>query len=151
VNWNDLKMALTTSPGEWACYLDVRTGEVRMVARYGDSDDQPATRDEIHAGLSAGHLIYIEPLGSSVEYRWMAEFAESVADARLRTPLESALEGRGGFRRFKNVLAGHPAEREEWFGFRDARVRAAAREWLAEHGIKPTTSPSPPSRPPRIG
>ncbi|MGH9316937.1 MAG: UPF0158 family protein, partial [Thermoanaerobaculia bacterium] len=93
------------------------------------------------AGLAAGHLIHVEPLGSSVEYGWMAEFAGTVRDARLRDLLEVALDGRGAFRRFKDVLFDRPAERERWFAFRDGRVREAAREWLAEHDVDPTTAP----------
>jgi len=142
VNWDDLEMALTANPAEWSHYLDRRTGEVRMVPidRLDDEGIWPSG-DEIDAGLDAGHLIPIEPIGSSVEYGWMAEFAASVADARLRDRLEVALDGRGAFRRFKNALLDAPDERERWFAFRDARLRAAAREWLAEQGIEPATTP----------
>ncbi len=140
VNWNDLETALTTNPGEWTCYFDVRTGQVQMVPvdRLGDDEDGPS-EDEIDAGLEAGHLIHVEPLGSRVEYAWMAEFVATVADARLRERLEIALDGRGAFRRFKNALLNSPAERERWFAFRDERLRAAAREWLADHHVEPPT------------
>ena len=105
------------------------------VDRLGDDEDGPS-EDEIDAGLEAGHLIHVEPLGSRVEYAWMAEFAATVADARLRERLEIALDGRGAFRRFKNALLNAPAERERWFAFRDERLRAAAREWLADHHVE---------------
>jgi hypothetical protein len=143
VNWDDLEMALTTSPEESMCYLDLRTGEVLMVTRdrFDDDDDAWPSRDEIHAGLTGGHLLAIEPLGSSVEYRWMAEFTATVRDERLRDRLEVALDGRGAFRRFEQVLAGSPAERRRWLGFLDQRTRAAARAWLADRGIEPTTAP----------
>jgi hypothetical protein len=143
VNWDDLEMALTTNPVEWTCYLDVRNGEIQMLpgGHLGEDDDWPS-EEEIDAGLAAGHLIHVEPLGSSIEYGWMAEFASTVGDVRLRDLLEVALNGRGAFRRFKDVLHDYPAEREGWFAFRDGRVRAAAREWLAENGIDPTTAPS---------
>ena len=71
----------------------------------------------------------------------MEEFTGTVGAARLRDRLEVALDGRGAFRRFKNVLLDFPAERERWFAVRDERLRAAAREWLAEQGIEPTTTP----------
>jgi len=35
----------------------------------------------------------------------------------------------------------NPVDRERWFAFRDGRLRAAARRWLAEHGIEATTAP----------
>jgi len=141
VNWDDLEMALTANGDEWTGYLDVRSGAVQMVPvdRLGDGDDWPS-EEEIDAGLDAGHLIHVEPLGSRVEYGWMAEFAATVGDARLRDRLDIALEGRGAFRRFKHALLDVPAERERWFALRGARLHAAAREWLADQGIEPTTA-----------
>jgi Uncharacterised protein family (UPF0158) len=142
VNWDDLEMALTANPGELACYLDLRTGEVQMVpvGRFGDDGDWPS-EDELDAELEAGRLLYVEPIESSVEYGWMAEFAGMVSDVRLRNRLEVALDGRGAFRRFKDVLLDFPTERERWFAFRDERLHAAARERLAEHDIEPRTDP----------
>lgn len=67
--------------------------------------------------------------------------AESVDDAELRGKLEVALDGRGAFRRFKNVLADHRAERERWFAFHGRRPREAMDEWLTDHDIEPTTTP----------
>jgi hypothetical protein len=142
VNWDDLEMGLTTNPGEWICYLDTRNGEVQMLpgGRLGEDDDWPS-EEEIDAGMAAGHLLHVEPLGSSVEYGWMVDFASTVGDPPLRDLLEVALDGRGAFRRFKDALHDHPAERERWFVFQNGRVRAAAREWLAEQGLEPTTAP----------
>ncbi len=142
VNWDDLEMALTSNYGEWTRYLDLETGEVRMVPMNRlDDDDDGLSEDEIDAGLRTRRLIHVEPLDSRVEYRWMAEFTGTVRDARLRDQLEVALDGRGAFRRFKNVLLDLPAERERWFAFRDERLHATAREWLGELGIEPTTAP----------
>lgn len=142
LDWDDLEMALTTRMDEWECYLDLRTGAVHMVrpAPFGD-EDEGLSEEEVDAGLAQGHLIPIEPLPSSVEYGWMVEFAESVAERRLRELLEVALDGRGAFRRFKDVLLGYPAERERWFAVRDRRLREAMLEWLADHEIEPTTRP----------
>ncbi|MGH7413123.1 MAG: UPF0158 family protein [Candidatus Rokuibacteriota bacterium] len=142
VNWDDLGMALTSNAGESTGYLDLRSGEVLMVPvdRFGDDDDRPS-EEEIDSGLAAGHLVHIEPLDSRVEYGWMGDFAVSSRDARLRDRLEVALDGRGAFRRFKDVLLGQSAERERWFALRDQRLHEAAREWLAGHDIEPTTAP----------
>lgn len=137
-------MALTANEGQWTCYLDVRSGEVQMVPIDRLDDDDRPSEEELDDALAAGHLIHVEPLGPSVEYGWMAEFTSSVGDTRLRDRLEVAMDGRGAFRRFKSVLLDHPAERERWFAFRDARLRAAARELLNEHDIEPT--PPPPER-----
>lgn len=140
VNWDDLEMALTWGSDELENFLDLRTGQVRQyrVSSFaGDAQDCELSEDEADAGLAEGYLVRIEPLESSVEFGWMAEFAAAVTNARLRDRLEGALAGRGAFRRFKDVLAGDPAERERWFRFRDARVREAMREWVADHDIEP--------------
>jgi Uncharacterised protein family (UPF0158) len=142
VNWDDLEMALTSDPGEWTCYLDLETGEVRMVPMGGwEDDDDGLSGDEIDDALNAGRLAHVEPLGSRVEYQWMVEFTGTVRNARLRDRLEVALDGRGAFRRFKNALLDFPGERERWFAFREQRLHAAAREWLEAVGLEPTTAP----------
>jgi hypothetical protein len=146
VNWDDLGMALIQDEARWTCYLDLRTGAVEMVPidRAEGDDDWPSEED-LDDAVDAGHLVPVEPLGSSIEYGWMAEFSATVGDGRLRDRLETALEGRGAFRRFKHVLLDAPRERERWFAFRDARLREAVRGWLGEHGIEPP--PDPPVRP----
>ena len=142
VSWDDLEMALTGNSSSWTYYLDVRSGEVQMVPvdRLEVDGDWPSA-DAIDDGLDAGHLVPVEPLESSAEHGWMTEFTATVGDARLRDRLEVALRGRGAFRRFKNLLLATPDERERWFAFRDARLRDAARHWLAEQRIDPTTLP----------
>lgn len=135
-------MALTWRMDELESFLDLRTGAVRQcrLDRFGDArEDDELSEEEADAGLAEGFLVRVEPLPSSVEWGWMAEFAASVTDPRLRELLEVALRGHGAFRRSKDVLAGYPRERERWFAFRDARVREAMLGWLAEEGIEPTT------------
>jgi len=145
LDWDELELALEMRSDEWASYLDVRTGEIR-VSRIdpfgGEREDQELTDEEVEAGLADGTLIAVEPLESSVEYAWMAAFADAVPDARVRRALQQTLGGGRPFRRFKDALAAaHPREREEWFAFRGERLRDAVREWLADHNIEPTTKP----------
>ncbi len=141
IDWDDLEMALTMHMDEHACYLDFRTGKVEMAADSILGEDIGPSQEEIESGLAEGYLIYIEPLPSSVEYTWMVEFAESVNDPSLRGKLEVALDGRGAFRRFKNVLSDYPAERERWFAFHGKFLREAMEEWLADNDIEPANPP----------
>lgn len=46
-----------------------------------------------------------------------------------------AIEGRGAFRRFKDVLLEFPQLREQWFAFHETRMRRRALEWLADHEV----------------
>lgn len=74
-------------------------------------------------------------------YEDMEAFISTVGNQRLQDLLWIAIRGRGAFRRFKDVLAGHPTERERWFAFRAARVLERVREWLADEGIEPSPGP----------
>ncbi len=142
VDWDLLEAALTSNAGECACYLDVRTGEVLMIpADHFDDDGDWPSQDEIEAGRASGRLLRVEPLGSDLEYGWMAAFASSVGDRRLRDRLEAALHGHGVFRRFKRVVQEHPEARQRWLAFCQDRLHQAARDWLAEHEIEATTAP----------
>lgn len=132
IDWDGLQAALTWRSDENGMYLDVPTGEVVSFTGL----EPELALGEIDSGLTSGRLVPIEPLASSVEYGWMEEFVATIAAGALHHRLENALAGRRApFRQFKDVLAGHPSERERWFAFHDERVLEAAREWLEENGI----------------
>lgn len=66
----------------------------------------------------------------------MAEFAESVKDEGLREKLAIALDGKGAFRRFKNVLYNYPDEEKRWFEYKDKSMKREITEWLNDLGIE---------------
>lgn len=68
-------------------------------------------------------------------YNLMVEFTATVRDLHLRELLEVALDGRGAFRRFKDVLLRYPDERERWFEFRDSALRREIDAWLESVGL----------------
>ena len=138
IDWDELEFALTWHSEEGgSSYLDRTTG---LVLTLTGTDDDDAVEEKIDAGLAEGRLIWIEPLESSVQYSWMAEFAETTA-GELSRLLDVALSGKGAFRRFKDVLGGYPAERKRWFVLRQERLHEAMRAWLTDHGIEATTEP----------
>jgi len=150
IDWADFEMAFVSRSDEWGSYLDLRTGKVRFVpsSSFGLGDDalseeEVLSEEAIDTGLAEGWLLPIEPVDSSEEYDWIAHFARTIDDPRLRELLEVALDGRGAFRRFKDVLARWPKERERWFAFHDECLRNAMLDWLTEHEIEPTTAPPP--------
>jgi hypothetical protein len=138
VDWDDLELALTMHSDEQSAYLNLRTGKIELVAHSFTGDDVGLSEEEVETGFAEGYLIPVEPISSRVEYGWMAEFAETVAGRILREMLDLALDGRGAFRRFKDVLSNYPAERERWFAFQQERFDQEMQEWLAENEIEPT-------------
>jgi hypothetical protein len=139
IDWGDLEIALTMHMDEQSSYLNLRTGKVELTANETIGSDVGLSEEEVETGFAEGYLIPIEPLSSQTEYRWMADFAETVADRRLREMVDLALDGRGAFRRFKAVLSDYPIERERWFAFRQERLDQEMKEWLSENDIEPTT------------
>lgn len=79
--------------------------------------------------------LHISFEGSREGYRDMEQFIATVDDEHLRELLEVAIDGKGAFRRFKDVLSGHPEERQRWFEFSQERQRRRAREWLDVMGL----------------
>ena len=71
------------------------------------------------------------------DYNDMQRFIGTVDDDRLRDRLWNAIQGRGAFRRFKDLLARHPAVEDAWFEFKDTRLRERVVAWLEYNGIEP--------------
>ncbi len=83
--------------------------------------------------------IRVEREDPHADYEDMERFIDSLHDSRLQKRLWRAIQGRGAFRYFKDVLSDHPDVRQQWFQFRDARRRRRARLWLEARGIEPVS------------
>ena len=90
--------------------------------------------------------IAIPTADSRESYRDMEDFVATIDNLRLRSQLAYAIQGRGAFRRFKDLLIAHPDERERWFAFSAARVQERLLAWLSEEGIEVVTEASEASR-----
>jgi Uncharacterised protein family (UPF0158) len=82
-------------------------------------------------------FVEIPPADSRAGYDDMEAFIETVSQQHLRELLQVAIRGKGAFRRFKDVLATYPQERERWFQFHDERLFQRALDWLETEGISP--------------
>jgi Uncharacterised protein family (UPF0158) len=65
----------------------------------------------------------------------MVNFVETVADDRLRDLLEIAIQGKGAFGRFKNIIKRDRSEESRWFNFSAECETNRAIEWLSSHGL----------------
>lgn len=131
IEWEALEDAFENNAPEVHSYLHLVTGEVLRVV---DGIADP----EMHSRIASDSTyLRIEPVSSREQYRWMERFIPMVEEPDLREQLGSAIDGKGAFRRFKDVLMSFGAERERWFTFRSERLRVFMEAWLAAHGIKP--------------
>ena len=133
VNLDELSGCLEGDPAFGGGRLDLTTGEVwpAGVAELGTDADE---RDDDEA---PDRWLAVECPGSRSGYRDMVHFAATVSDRGLADRLDIALNGRGAFRRFKDLLGREPAELERWWVYSEDRRRGRARAWLATHGLRP--------------
>lgn len=140
------------SSDEYDYYLDTHTGRVmRISTDVWNALEEGQTiagslnawqQEELHeaqAVFSDTHGRYI-PIPDDLEWDVediMAEFIETIADAELCRRLKSALESRNAVRRFKDVLAHHPAEQQRWGSVQQQSQQEHAAEWLQGEGIEP--------------
>jgi hypothetical protein len=69
-------------------------------------------------------------------YRSMIDFTETIQDPLLKEELRSALDGKGAFRKFKDVLVNFPRGRKRWHRYNARAIRKESIEWLKAMGIE---------------
>ena len=127
----EIALALADQAGyEHRWLINPQTGEIVFwTADTGIDGQTPVDLDELD-------LVGIDPLPSWVWYQDMADFAEAITDERAGRRLARAIQGRGAFRRFKDVLhEEHPDLLPAWYAFRDALARRRAVRWLAGNSL----------------
>lgn len=135
VAWEALEDAFENNAPEVHSYLHLGTGEVIRVV---DGIADPATHARI---ASDSTYLRVDPVSSREQYRWMERFIATVEEGPLRTKLLQSIDGKGAFRRFKDVLMSFPVDRERWFTFRSERLRTCMESWLEAQGVEAMARP----------
>jgi hypothetical protein len=133
INWTDLETAFERNSPDTESFLDTRTGEVVTVTE--GAIDYPEQRAKVQTGGEA--FVRIEPAASREQYKWMERFVVGVTDEPLRERLVIAIDGKGAFRRFKDVLLNYPTERERWFSYRAELLHWAIQKWMEKEQLAP--------------
>jgi hypothetical protein len=147
-DWSALETAFEHNAPETHSYLDLETGQVVTIvdSRPEDDDKRLAIR------RSPAHFAHLDPASSREQYRWMERFVSSVEDKALRDRLVLAIDGKGAFRRFKDVLLSYPVERDRWFSYRSTLLHIYINGWLRSKDVAlgenpPWGSPDQPPEP----
>src|SRR5512142_3040153 len=137
LDWDALEVAVERNSPDTDSYLDLTTGRVITIT----TGDPEATLNRQQVSENIRNYLRIEPASSREQYRWMEKFVGSVSEEPLRERLIISIDGKGAFRRFKDVLLAYPAERERWFSYRAELLHWHIQNWLAEHDIHATNEP----------
>jgi len=98
--------------------------------------------DEIELALEIifdvrGRYLRIPERRSSLAFQTKAGFAELIENPVLKEKLSSALDGKGAFRHFKDVLLDYPKERKRWHGYNAKVLKKEIIQWLNSIGVDP--------------
>lgn len=137
LDWDALEVSVERNSPETDSYLDLSTGRVVTIT----SGDPEAVLNRQQVSENIRNFLRVEPASSREQYRWMEKFVGSVTDEPLRERLIISIDGKGAFRRFKDVLLAYPAERERWFSYRAELLHWHIHNWLEEHDVHPTNDP----------
>jgi hypothetical protein len=136
--------AMQSAPDGVTYYLNRKTGVVDYRVEGDDfgadegGDDEPDFFDETT-------WLEVPTLSSREGYHLMASFAETIDEPDIRRLLDTALDGRGAFRRFREVVDQYPDVKARWRSFEREYLEREAIDWLGSVGIEPEyTLPSIP-------
>ncbi len=137
LDWEELKLACERNAPGVTSYLDTQTGAVLVFTQESEEE----VNRERDVARDRQRYLRIEAAPPREQYRWMEKFVATVEDDSLRERLLIAIDGKGAFRRFKDVLSHYPGERERWFSYRSRHVYAYINEWLTKNHIEVESVP----------
>lgn len=132
VDWEALEAAVERNSSRSESYLERSSGQI-LTAVQGEPD-APAIKEKIKNHIQ--NYIRVEAASSREQYKWMERFVGSVADEALRERLLISIDGKGAFRRFKDVLLAFPVERERWFKYRSNLLHWHIQLWFEKNNLE---------------
>lgn len=116
-------------------YYDTKNQEILMIF---DGMVNGETNRELIEEIEDGFIEDYIPLPGQYdinEYRMMEGFIYNLPGGRVQDTLETAIRGKGAFRRFKDRLYDVDLQ-EKWHKYRDACYERVARDWCEQLGIE---------------
>ncbi|MBI5509641.1 MAG: hypothetical protein HY903_12885 [Deltaproteobacteria bacterium] len=133
IDWTGLHGAFQMPVPDVRCYLSLADGSIVKLP--------PGDPGFAAVQSNKADYVAIDAIPSRIQYQWVDEFVATIADPDLKTRVEAAINGKGAFRRFKDILLTSPEERRRWFEFRDEKMRQRIVEWVREKSIEPKNEP----------
>lgn len=96
--------------------------------------EQDAIREAVDVVENWGDYVELPDREEVNEYRIMENFCYSQEDDKLRNKLCYSIDGKGAFRRFRDVIIKHGIEKE-WDSYKYETLCEIVREWCEFHEI----------------
>jgi len=148
VKLDDIIEGLECQSDESHSYLDKRTGKVILISDeelFAAENDEPIEdfpdwqHDQIKIAKEilqeTGDYIGLPSKFDIHEYSIMERFCLSIDDPEISDTLYSLIKGSGAFQRFKDAIHKYDIA-DDWYKYRDNRLKEIAIEWCEENGIE---------------
>ncbi|MCP4447923.1 MAG: hypothetical protein GY811_21690 [Myxococcales bacterium] len=137
IDWEALETAVERNSPRTESFIERASGQVITIS----SGEPEAAQLKAKVAANIDGYVRVEPASSREQYRWMERFVGSVTEEPLQQRLLISIDGKGAFRRFKDVLLACPVERERWFSYRSNLLHWHIQTWLANNELAGVTEP----------
>jgi hypothetical protein len=127
IDWAALYSAFQMNMPEVRCFLSLEDGRVLKLP--------PGDPTLSHVRADVQRYVAIEAVPSRIQYQWIAEYIKLLGENPACERMEAAINGKGAFRRFKDILLTLPEERRRWFEFRDQKMKPFTEAWLNQQSL----------------
>jgi hypothetical protein len=146
VKLSEIIFGMESQSDEMHSYLNIKTGEVVTVSDVefsGANNNEPLEnfpewqRENIKLAreiLESHYYLRLPDKFEINEYRIMEKFCLSINYEELRQRMYYSIKGPGAFRRFKENIRKYGIE-DDWYRFRDAKIKEVATEWCEYHKV----------------
>lgn len=129
VKFSEVFEAIEEAGDDITYYYDKNTQTVSFVSEYDDDGEES---DDMEEDLD--RYIMLPSKYDINDYHIMEEFIGNLKDDKQQNQLENAINGRGAFRYFRNLVDQFGIT-QDWYDFRDATYEKIARAWCEDNKI----------------
>ena len=150
VDVSELLDAMRSASDGVTYYFNRQMGVVDYRVDFDDFESDEESDDDTDF-FNEDIWVEVPTLSSREGYERMASFAETVDEPDIRDLLDTALGGRGSFRRFRDIVDRYPDVEARWRKFERDHLEQEAIRWLETLDIQPEYSlpnipiPEPPA------
>ncbi|MBQ3385434.1 MAG: hypothetical protein IJG59_09535 [Erysipelotrichaceae bacterium] len=124
---------LEMASDQYSQYLDIEEMKIVSLPQNEPSPEEPELIEQIRQQFKTRYFPLPEPHEID-DYRIMRNFVYSLNEGDVKDELESALHGKGAFRRFRSAVH-YTGMNNIWYSFRDTVYREIAVKWCEKYNF----------------
>lgn len=130
----DLLTALGDRSRDSKYFLDKKSGKLYCI-KVDNLQSADTKEFMILRQKEPERCVEIPKLPSEEQYKDMKAFLGTLKDIKLSERLDRLIDGSGSYRDFLDGFAGKENEKQNWYNFRDRRLKERLQSWLKTQGL----------------